>query len=57
MISFELIFSSGNFQDKATTDSTNNNFCTKSRDKELKEKGSEKEYVKTDTHTISYFDF
>jgi hypothetical protein len=24
---------------------------------EIKEKGSEKEYVKTDTHTISYFDF
>jgi len=48
MISFELIFSkSGNSQDKATTDSTNNYFLTKSSDKELKERGDEKNMLIT----------
>jgi hypothetical protein len=43
MISLELIFSkSGNSQDKTTTDSTNNYFLTKSIDKEIKERGGEK---------------
>jgi len=43
MISFELGFSrSGNSQNIAITDSTNNYILTKCSDKEIKERGSEK---------------